>query len=196
MAHRPGTKLTTEGPLVAEVFHWANAPTEDFKFWVDYQRAKDNKQTFSGSLAISKNPADDNGVPQAFVDHAADIFASLNYPVQEWRYWFGVTLPGHNDQANHRFAKGFPHAHNWDALTLIHYVQVADEGGDLVQVRPEDHSTINRFTPKPGTTVVVDGYSLHGVESVGGETPRYVLIATGFHADQNLARGSQKRGAA
>jgi hypothetical protein len=187
MPHRAGNPLSNTGPVVAEVFEWEDAPTEDLKAWIEQQRANrpaGKMDEFSGSRAADPDPTKPSGIPAAFIEHCKDVLDKMQYgPIKEYRYWFGVTLPYKCNAHEPRFAHGFPHAHNWDALTLIHYVQTADEGGDLVLVEPMEHDTLHRFTVKAGQTVVVDGYSLHGVEQVFGKTPRYTLLCTAWHDD-------------
>lgn len=173
-------------PVVAETYFWLDAPTEMFKIYVESVM----RPAFSGSLGVSKNPEDDNGMPVEFQNYIAQIFENeLDYPVNEWRFWVGVTQPGAMAQHAKGFAKGFPHSHGWNALTAVHYVQVPESGGDLLIV-DEDHNELERFVPRVGLTAVVDGWSLHGVTAVGGNIPRYTLIATGFDkGERNFRRG-------
>lgn len=164
--------------MVARSFFWEDAPTQLFKEFIEANK----RDGYSGSASVSKRPEDENGMPIEYQEYVADLFENaLNYPVKEWRFWIGVTMP---DKANTNvptFAKGFPHAHGWEALTAVHYVQEPDYGGALLVVDAE-HNPIHRFEAKVGMTAVVDGWSMHGVELVGGVTPRYTLIATGFAA--------------
>lgn len=190
MPHNAGNKLSCYGPLVAEEQFWYDAPTEDFlQFIVDMRQQQDGHRSdggISGSRALGVPGSDHKHiVPQAFHDHCVEVFENLGYgPVGEYRYWYGVTLPNKFNVNETRFAHGFPHAHGWEGLTLIHYVQTADEGGDLVIVDEENHETLHRFSPEPGTDIIVDGYSIHGVEAVTGNRPRYTLICTAFHEKQ------------
>lgn len=163
------------GPVVARTFFWEESPTELFKEFID--RAKKRNV---GAQSISHNSEDENGMPIEFQEYIAGVFeVGLDYPVGEWRFWLGVMRSGEVNKHNSRFAKGFPHAHGWDALTAVHYVQVPESGGDLVIVDKHDE-TLHRFSPKVGLTAVVDGGSLHGIEAVFGDVERYTLIATGF----------------
>ena len=159
-------------------FFWADAPTDLLREFVEKHR----NDKHSGANGVSRNPEDHNGMPIEYQDYVADIFENvLHYPVKEWRYWIGITLPGKNNTQHPEFAKGFPHCHQWDALTAVHYVQVADEGGDLV-VCDDNRNVLTRFKAKVGLTAVIDGRSSHGVEAVRGATPRLTVIATGFAA--------------
>lgn len=192
MPHKAGSKLSCYGPTWAEVLQWDNAPTADFLAFIEAQRkVQDSNRPDGGisgsrALAAPGTATTKEQVPQAFHEHCVETFEHFNYgPIKEYRYWYGVTIPNRFNQHEKRFAHGFPHAHGWEGLTLIHYVQTADEGGDLVIVDEKHHNTLHRFNPKPGTSIIVDGYSLHGVEAVTGNTCRYTLICTAFHVDDH-----------
>jgi hypothetical protein len=162
---------------VARTFFWEESPTELFKEFIDRAKKKN-----VGAQSISSNSEDENGMPIEFQEYIAGVFeVELDYPVEEWKFWIGVMRSGEVNRHKKQFAKGFPHAHGWDALTAVHYVQVPESGGDLVIV-DRNNKTLHRFPPKVGMTAVVDGGSLHGIEVVFGEVERYTLIATGFKA--------------
>ena len=162
-------------PVVAETFRWLDSPTEMLKTFVE----KHMRPNYSGSQAVS-SADDDNGMPVEFQNYVANLYEEkFNYEVKEWRFWIGVTNPGDLNVREPKFAKGFPHSHQWDALTAVHYVQAPAGGGDLV-ICDDGHKVLHRFAARVGLTAVVDGYSLHGVEAVTGDIPRYTLIATGF----------------
>lgn len=184
---RVHTRFPKGHQMVAESFYWDDAPTDELLAYVEKHKRPD----YSGSWAVSKVRGDRDTMPQSYQDHLVEVFHELKYPVKEWRFWIGVTLPmqgvgGEVEPGNPkhvRWAKGFPHSHQWNALTAVHYVQCPadNDGGDLVIVDDEDHD-LARFIPEVGMTCVIDGYTRHGVELVTGDTPRFTLIGTGFHA--------------
>ena len=168
------------GPVVALRFFWEGAPIQLFKEFIE----KNKSEGRSGAKGVSKKDGADDSMPVEFKEYMSDLFENeLNYPVKEWRYWIGVTLPQQTNEHLPQFAKGFPHAHGWDGITAAVVVQVGESGGELVLVEKESKKVFERFEEKVGRISVIDGWSTHGVETVGGEVPRYTLIATEFGPD-------------
>ena len=190
MAHKAGAKVRdlNAGPVVAQTFFWLDSPTEMFKTFIEANM----RDGYTGSQAMSKDPAHDNGMPVEYQNYIAQLFEDeLDYVVKEWRFWIGVTQPGALNQRAEKFAKGFPHSHGWHGLTAVHYVQVPEGGGALLVV-DDKHNELHRFTPRVGLTAIIDGFSLHGVEAVVGDVPRYTLIATGFKGEQKHPQRGQR----
>ena len=122
MPHKAGSKLSCYGPLVATELFWHEAPTEKFiQFIEDARNNHSAHGGFSGSRALSvvgTNRSKET-VPQEFYDYCVDTFESIGYgPIREYRFWYGVTVPGRFNEHEKRFAHGFPHAHGWSSTPL------------------------------------------------------------------------------
>lgn len=129
----------------------------------------------------SARAMDRTKIPEALKQHFCECLEALDYEADpaKWKYWTGVVHPGHKS-AREGWAKGFPHNHMWDGLTCVHYVQVPDSGGDTVIFEDDAKTVRGNFSPELGKTVVMDGWSEHGVEEVFGETSRLTILATGY----------------
>jgi len=129
----------------------------------------------------SARDLDRNTLPEELKEHFRDCLSALDYEADpaKWRYWTGMVHPGHRSRRE-GWAKGFPHNHQWDGLTCVHYVQVPDSGGDTVVFEDDKVTERGRVSPVLFKTAVMDGWSEHGVEEVFGETNRMTIIATGF----------------
>ena len=97
------------------------------------------------------------------------------------RYWMAVILPEtFHDQ---EWSQGFPHKHGWDGLTLCHYLQAPERGGELV-IYPEDDSEEITILPTAGTTSVIGGFDTHGVKRIYGSIPRITVMTAGYRKVQ------------
>jgi len=157
---------------VLEVFDFSESPLELLREVVRDNTVDNN---------TSARDVDRNKLPEELKQHYRDCLDAVDYKYDEakWRYWTGMVHPGH---VSNRvgWAKGFPHNHQWDGLTCVHYVQLPDSGGDTVVFEDDAVTEKGRVTPELGTTVVLDGWCEHGVEEVFGETDRMTIIATGY----------------
>jgi hypothetical protein len=158
-------------PVVAE-FYFAESPIEELCELVLDNCVNDN---------TSARDLDRTTIPEALKQHFRDCLESLGYAADpvKWRYWTGMVHPGHVS-SREGWAKGFPHNHQWDGLTCVHYVQLPDSGGDTVVFEDDKVTERGRISPELGKTSVLDGWSEHGVEEVFGETDRMTIIATGY----------------
>lgn len=129
----------------------------------------------------SARDMDRTKLPETLKQHFRECLKLLGYKADpaKWRYWTGMVHPGH--ESNRKgWAKGFPHTHQWDGLTCVHYVQVPDSGGDTVVLKDDRVNVLHRFSPELRKTIVMDGWSEHGVTVVHGETDRMTILATGY----------------
>ncbi len=167
-----GSKRPAECPPLVAQFEFPESPVEQL-----CALALDN--SVDGNT--SARDMDRNKLPESIKQHFRDCLTELEYPFDDakWRYWTGVVHPGH--KSNHvGWAKGFPHTHQWDGITLVHYIQVPDSGGDTVIMEDDHVNILHRFPPELRMTAAMDGWSQHGVEEVFGETSRMTILATGY----------------
>lgn len=156
-----------------QTFEWADPPRSALIEFIKSQR--NPRSSPQGAQPIVEGV--DHWTVKAFQAHCEECCQRLDYPVARWRFWGSIMDRSHFKPDG--WCKGFPHEHGWDGLTLIHYLQVADEGGELVLLN-EKGRNMHVYKPAIGTTATVDGRTSHGVRRIFGDTPRITIIATGY----------------
>ena len=159
----------------------------DTAFWEDMPAAELVEHVYANYPAGGHEGAYVQKLPPVglgFDTYVAGVFGALGFKVVNYRWWISILKPDARlNSQDTKWVNGFPHEHGWKhGKTLVHYVQTAEEGGELV-VFPEQGEPIT-VTPEPGLSVIVGGTLRHGVTALGGSRDRIVLIATGYGPEE------------
>ena len=130
-------------------------------------------QKRKGAQAITDRQSDKELA--MFKDWCSGVFDDLGIPHNRWDFWCSILT---RQDGNGEGCQGFPHNHMWNGVTLVLYLQVPEDGGDLVVLEEDVEEA--RISPRTGLAVTVGGYDDHGVERIVGETPRVTIITTVF----------------
>jgi hypothetical protein len=148
------------------ITHWDEQPTGELAAYAH--------RTYTGN-GITQWIGDP---PEVFESYARHLIEKvLNYTALRWHFWVTVCNPVADPSL--RWMPLFPHNHGYDGITLVQYLEVPEEGGQLVIFN--DDLTIKReVTPKVGDGAILVDHEIHGVRAVHGSTPRTVLIAGAY----------------
>ena len=116
--------------------------------------------------------------PQSFVDYTKQVIVDdFQYTVDHWHYWVTVHRPVADE--TQKWMPKFPHNHKYDGITLIQYLEVPEEGGELV-IFDNDWRVKREYIPEVGMSAIIMDHELHGVRAVKGSKPRTVIIAAAY----------------
>jgi hypothetical protein len=140
--------------------------------------AHDYRAEFSGARQVN-----DKLGPWAepFIEHANETFAREGFEYQPGaarNYFLSVIKSTDLNTPPDGWVRKFPHAHGKPSVTLVHYLQVPEAGGELVIAPGEPGEVV--VTPEAGLSVIMEDTVNHGVREVVGDVDRVTIIALQF----------------